>query len=425
MKNLCLGLLAAVTVAACEPALEGAGSTIAPQIYEDPTAVLDLHRNLMVFDAHLDTPARFHAESYDFSARSHWFDDGTQVDLPRMKDGGLDGGFWVIYIPQGPLNEASYQIVRDTAFLRQMSIREVASAYRDEIELAFSADQAEAIHESGKRVMLQSMENAYPLGEDLSLLRTFYHGGLRMIGLVHFQNNQFADSATDVSEAYGGLSALGEELVAESNRLGLIIDASHASDQALRETLALSTTPIVLSHSGANAVYDHPRNVPDDLLLDIAEAGGVIHMNAFSQYLAPLESTPGRATAQGGLRLKFGASVMDMTPEVRKQYYYERQLVDQKYPPPRATFDQFMAHVLHVLDLVGPDHVGIGADWDGGGGVEDMMDVSELPKITEALLEAGYSLEDLQKIWGGNLMRVLREVEAAASEEVFSPPMVN
>lgn len=425
MKKLGLGLLAAVSVAACEPALEGAGSQIGPQIYEDPTAVYDLHRSLMVLDAHLDTPARFHAESYNFSERSHWFDDGTQVDLPRMKEGGLDGGFWVIYIPQGPLNEQSYQIVRDNAFLRQMAIREVASAYRDDIELAFTADEAEALHARGKRIMLQSMENAYPLGEDLSLLRTFYNGGLRMIGLVHFRNNQFADSATDSVELHGGLSELGEELLAEANRLGLIIDASHASDEALRDTLALSTTPIVLSHSGANAVYDHPRNVPDDLLLEIAEAGGVIHMNSFSRYLAQIGTTPGRATAQGGLRLKFGASVMDMTPEVRKQYYYERQLVDQKYPPPRATFDQFMAHVLHVLELVGPDHVGIGADWDGGGGVTDMMDVSELPKITEALLEAGYTREDLEKIWGGNLMRVMREVEAAATEVAFSPPMVN
>ncbi len=157
----------------------------------------ELHRSLLTLDAHLDTPILFHREDYDFSARGSVARNGTNVDLPRLVEGGLDGGFWVIFTPQGELDEASYVRARNSAVLRQMAIRELAARYSDAVELAFSADDARRIHDAGKIVVFQSMENAYPLGNDISLLETFYTGGLRMLGPVHFSNNQFADSSTD------------------------------------------------------------------------------------------------------------------------------------------------------------------------------------------------------------------------------------
>lgn len=269
------------------------------------------------------------------------------------------------------------------------------------------------------------MENAYPLGEDVSLLETFYIGGLRMVSPAHFRNNQFADSATDISAKYGGLSPLGEDLVREANRLGLILDGSHASDDTVRDMIALSTTPIILSHSGPRAIYDHPRNLPDDLLVEIARDGGVIQVNALGTYLEALEPTPERAAALAALSEQYGSSFFDMDPETQAAFMAARREVDKEFPAPRSTFEKYMEHVLYVMALVGPEHVGMGADWDGGGGVEGMEDVTALPRVTAALLEAGYTPEDIANFWGGNMLRLMREVEAARTADVVSVKSVN
>lgn len=410
-------LLAACASIAPEPAKQLSPAT--------RVATHDLHHRLMVLDTHLDTPAFFHTPSYTFTARGSFEIDGTQVDLPRMNEGGLDGGFWVIYTPQGPLDLASMNAARTAALLRQMAIREFAAKYSDEVELAFTADDAERIHAAGKKVVFQSMENAYPLGNDVSLLETFYAGGLRMVAPVHFANNQYADSATDVSPAYGGLSPLGEQLVREANRLGLILDGSHASDDTVRDMLALSTTPIILSHSGPKGVYDHPRNLPDDLIQAVAAAGGVIQINALGAYLERLTATPERTAALAELEAEYGGNIAALPEERRNAYREARRALDKQFPPPRSTFEKFMEHMFYTLDLVGPDHVGVGADWDGGGGVDGMEDVSFLPKITEALLEAGYTEDDLVKIWGGNQIRLMRAAESARTATLTSPNVLN
>jgi len=389
------------------------------------TATETLHQSFMVLDSHLDTPANFHSAGYDFSKRGDFDVDGTHVDLPRMNEGGLDGGFWVIFTTQGPLDTASTNAARNIAILRQTSIRELAAKYSSDVELAFSAAEADRILASGKKIVFQSMENSYPLASDLSLLETFYTGGLRMIAPVHFRNNQFADSATDVTPAFGGLSPLGEELVREANRLGLILDGSHASDDTVRDMLERSTTPIVLSHSGPKGVYDHPRNLPDDLLKAIAEDGGVIQINAYGAYLEALTATPERLAAIAALEANFGTDTSKMDAATLAAFRDARKAIDKATPPPRSTFEKFMEHLLYTLKLVGPDHVGIGADWDGGGGVDGLKDVADLPKVTAALLGAGYTQEDIAKIWGGNLMRVMREVEAARTATLTSPQVLN
>ncbi len=387
--------------------------------------VKDFHNSIAVLDSHLDTPRLFHTDDYDFKERGSWKDNRTHVDLQRMNEGGLDGGFWVIYTAQGALDSAGYQSARSSALLRQTAIREFAAKYHSEVALAFSADDADRILSEGRKVVFQSMENAYPLGADLTLLKHFYKSGLRMIGPVHFASNQFADSATDKEQPFDGLSPLGEELIREANRLGLIVDGSHSSDEATRDMIDLSKTPIILSHTGANAIYDHPRNIPDQLLKELAASGGVIQMNIFASYLEKLEPSPERIAAQKDLESRWIAqfgSVEAVPTDVAQAAQVQ---LNARHPAPRSSYEKFLEHTFHVLKLIGPNHVGISGDWDGGGGVNGLIDVSMLQRITNDLLKAGYSKTDVENIWGGNMMRLLRAAEAAKTADVRSPNILN
>ncbi|GFZ93833.1 dipeptidase [Sphingobium fuliginis] len=388
---------------------------IAVQAQEVPKKVYQLHQKMLTLDSHLDTPASLDLPGWSIEEEHGVHSDYTQVDLPRMKKGGLDGGFWAIYTPQGPLTEEGFRKSRDFALLRGVSIREMVAADPANFTLALEAKDAAPIAASGKRVVFMSIENAYPLGEDVSLLKTFYDMGVRVSGFAHFAHNQFADSSTDPSKKprYGGLSPLGKELLKEMNRLGIVPDASHSSDQVLDDLLALSTSPVLLTHSGCKAIYDHPRNIDDEHLKALAAKGGVIQMNAYGAYLRASKPNPQR---QEALKALFGQLREDakLSPEKRAELLAKRQEIDRLYPETdRATFDDFMAHMLHALKVVGPDHVGIGLDWDGGGGVVGLEDVVDLPRITAALLKAGYSEADVQKIWSGNVLRVLAAAEAA------------
>lgn len=377
-----------------------------------------LHQKLLTLDSHLDTPASLDLPGWSIEDEHDVLHDYTQVDLPRMKKGGLDGGFWAIYTSQGPLTVEGFRKARDFAILRGLSIRNMVAADPANFALALEAKDAAPIAASGRRVVYMSIENAYPLGEDVSLLKTFHDMGVRLVGFAHFAHNQFADSSTDPSKKprFGGLSPLGKELLKDMNRLGIVPDASHSSDQVLDDLLALSTTPVLLSHSGCKAVYDHPRNIDDDHLRALAAKGGVIQMNAYGSYLRAIKPNPERQKAMMALfaQMREGAKI---SAETRAELLKKRQEIDRLYPETdRPTFDDFMAHMLHALKVVGPDHVGIGADWDGGGGVVGMEDVVDLPKITAALLKAGYSESDVAKIWSGNVLRVLAAAEAGKAK---------
>ncbi|MCJ2179813.1 dipeptidase [Novosphingobium sp. 2580] len=387
---------------------DASGDTPSPE-------VIALQRQMITLDTHLDTPESVDRPGWSIMDQHDVRQDYTQLDLPRMKEGAFDGGFWAIYTPQGALDPASYEKVRDFAVMRGMSIRLMVASHPDQFELALKADDAARINAEGKHIVYLSIENAYPLGEDVSLLRLFYKMGVRETGFAHFMNNQFADSSTDPNgPKWHGLSPLGLELLAEANKLGMIIDGSHSSDEVLDQLIAKSTTPVVLSHSGCKAVYDHPRNVDDNRLRALAAKGGVIQINSFGSYLRAIKPNPERAAAYKALFAEMRGSD-GLTAQQREALMAKRREIDAKYPETdRPTFDDFMKHLLHALEVVGPDHVGIGMDWDGGGGVAGLEDVSGLPKITAALLKAGYSKEDVAKIWGGNVLRVMREVEAAA-----------
>jgi membrane dipeptidase len=374
-------------------------------------AVRRLHESLLTLDSHLDTPARLPVRGWDIVQRHDRQRDGSQVDWPRMVEGGLDGGFWAIYTGQGPNTAEGAQAARDAAFSRLLAIREMVAAQSSRFGLAWRADDAQTLVDAGRRVVFLSIENAYPLQDDVTLLRTFHHLGVRLAGLVHMSNNTLADSSTDPQgPRWQGLSPSGREFVALANRLGVVLDGSHASDQVLDQLIDTSATPVLLSHSGLKAVFDHPRNIDDDRLRHLAARGGVIQINFLSDYLI---ATPRIAERQQALDALWADVRKIRTPTVDDQQAWtaRKAEIDRRWPVPRATFEDAFAHLLHAVQVVGVDHVGIGADFDGGGGVLGFEDARDYPKITARLLQEGYSRADIQKIWSGNLLRVLRAAE--------------
>ena len=374
----------------------------------DPRRV---HEAAVVLDTHFDTPANLGRPGWSILDRHDTARDGSQVDLPRMIEGGVDGGFFVVFTPQGARGTTGNAVARDHAFYRVAEIREMVARHSDRFALALTADDPARILAARKRFVFMSMENGSPVAGDLSLMQAFYRLGVRMIGPVHFRNSDLADSATDTPE-WGGLSPAGHSFVAEANRLGMVIDASHASDASLDQMIALSETPLILSHSGCKDVFNHPRNVDDARLRALAAKGGVIQINAFSAYMVPTPRIPEREAALKDLTNSLGVSGQDMTDAQRKAFIAGRKAIDTRWPVPRANIDDFMKHMLHALELVGSDHVGVSGDFDGGGGIDGLNDVSDFPEITRRLLAAGYSSADINKIWGGNALRVLKTTEA-------------
>jgi membrane dipeptidase len=378
-------------------------------------AAMALHQKLICLDTHLDTPASLARPGWDILKRHSYQEDFTQVDLPRMIEGGLDGGFWAIYTPQGPMTDAGMLAMRDAAFLRAAEIREMVAAHPDKFELAFVPDDAARIAAKGKRIVFQSIENSGILFNDVTLLRSFYKLGVRLAGPVHFLNNQLGDSATDKPK-WNGLSPMGKEFVALANDLGIMLDQSHSSDDVFDQMWDLSRTPIICSHSGCRAVHDHPRNLDDARIKKLAAKGGTIQINSYSAYLMTMPPNPARDKAQGALYAQL-EHLSDLSPAdaaaATARVAAGVRALGRQYPSPKATFQDVMDHMLHALNLVGPDHVGVGADWDGGGGVVGMEDVSFIPRITERLLKEGYTEAQLAQIWGGNVLRVLGQVVAA------------
>lgn len=374
-----------------------------------------LQKKLLTLDSHLDTPANFHREGFDIAQR-HDHNALSQVDLPRMQEGALDGGFFAIYTDQGDRSPATHRHDRDAGLLRLMEIREMLAAHPDTFALALTPADAARIKREGKRVVYISMENASPLVDDPSLLSFYHAAGLRLLSTVHFANNEFADSATDEKGAeWKGLSPAGKALVDEAVRLGIVIDQSHASDAVFDDLIQRMPVPFVLSHSSAKAIYNHPRNLDDARLKQLAKAGGVIQVNAYGGYLIDTGKSDARKQAEEALMKKIGAGYDDLSMAQGVALKQGLADLDQQLPLRKATLDDFFAHFEHILGVVGPEHVGIGLDWDGGGGLADLQDVSALPKITAWLLRKGYSEKQIADIWGGNLLRVMQQAQRHAA----------
>jgi membrane dipeptidase len=365
------------------------------------------HERMIVLDTHLDVAERFDDGLWDFGQRHVYAEDGSQVDLPRMREGGMDGGFFVIYTAQGPLTDEGYRDARDRALVRAAAIRRVIGENRAFMDLALTADDAERSARQGRRFGFISMENGWPLGEDLSLLTTFHRLGLRMAGPVHSRDNQLADSATGQNR-WGGLSPLGRRWVGEMNRLGIIIDVSHSSDATFDDILRLSRVPVVASHSGPKAIFDHRRNLDDDRMRRLAAQGGVMFLNSI--FMVQHDGSDERDRIND--RHKNWAQ---LNPAERRQLVADTAALNRLRPYTTADFDLYMRSLLHAIRIMGAEHVGLGADWDGGGGVIGMEDITALPRISAGLRRAGLSEADVARVMGGNLLRVMRQVQAAAA----------
>ena len=373
-----------------------------------------IHHGLLTIDSHTDTPLRFSRRSTQLGQRSDPRRRGGKLDFPRMEEGGLDGVFFAVFVGQGPRNQEENEKVKGEALMLFDSIHSVVGRSPDMASIARSAKDLKSLSRQGKKAVYIGIENGYVLGQDLSLVSRYYDLGTRYITLCHTRNNDICDSSTDRDgPEHGGLSDFGRQVIGEMNRLGIMIDVSHISDEAFYDVLESSRTPVIASHSNARAVCDNPRNLSDDMLLKLAGKGGVIQLCLVSDYVAPMPAHPERDSARRALWAKYEnwSELSDSGKLALEEEYYE---INRKYPPNLATVSQFCDHFDHVVDLVGIDHVGFGSDYDGGAALDDCYDVTELPNISHELLNRGYSRSDLQKFWSGNLLRVMKKVEQEA-----------
>ena len=372
-------------------------STLPPGEME--SAVAPLHDRMLVLDTHLDTPIHFGRQGWSFADRHALASDLAQLDMARMKDGNLDGGFFVIYTEQGPLTDAGYAAALDFARGRSDLIDRIIASSPALIGSATTVADARRLDSEGRLIAFKAIENSYPLGDDLSLLQEFYDKGVRLAGPVHSKNNQFADSATDTPR-WNGLSPLGRRWVAEMNRLGMVIDASHSSDATFDQMLELSKYPILLSHSSLRSAHQHPRNLDEGRLRKLAAKGGAMCVSTV--FLSEMNLSPERAELFGAYE-----RIGSMTPAQQADLTRRWRELDKTEQMWAADFEHYMAMVLRAIEVGGVDHICFGADWDGGGGIAGIEDISALPKVTERLREAGYSEKDIEKMWSGNVLRVL------------------
>jgi len=378
-------------------------------------AALEIHQELLTLDSHTDTPLRFFRPGTDLGNSSDSRKGGGKLDFPRMAEGGLDGVFFAVFIGQREQTHEGNEYAKSRALILFDSIHSVVSRNSEQAEIALTSSDLGIIAEAGKRAIYIGIENGFPIGRDISLLERFYGLGARYITLCHTSNNDICDSSTDEDgpEHYG-LSDFGKEVVKEMNRLGMMVDVSHISDKAFFDVLEITGAPLIASHSNARQICDNPRNLTDEMLLKLADNRGVVQLCVLSDYVAETEPVPERDSAKMKIRTKYG-NWNELNDSVRSLYAKEWYAIDDIYPPNLASVKQFCDHVDHIVDLVGIDYVGFGSDFDGGAGLADCFDVTELPNISLELLKRGYSCEDLQKFWSGNLLRVMKEVEEAAA----------
>lgn len=341
-----------------------------------------IHARVLVLDTHKDidpklapdqlpadpaTAERFR-RLYDPSVRGD-----AQVDFPKMKEGGYDCAFFIVYTAQLRLDAGGFARAFAEAEGKFDAIHRMCERFPDTIGLAKSPDDVEALHAAGKLIACIGIENGYPMGEDLTRIAHFHERGARYMGIAHNGHTQLGDSHTPAEPLHGGLSELGRKAVAELNRVGIMVDVSHSSRATMLQIVELSQAPVIASHSGARAVCDHTRNLDDEQLRAIAQKGGVVQCVALADFVKP--------KAAG-----------------------------------RANVHDFVDHIDHVVQIAGIDHVGIGSDFDGGGGIDGWNDASESRNVTRELVRRGYSEPQIGKIWSGNLLRVWREVEKVASQ---------
>ncbi len=401
VKRIVITLLALTGLAACQQTAQ----TIEEQAAE-------IHQKVLTVDTHTDTPWDLLHPGFDLSERHDYKKDRSRVDFPRMRDGGLDAVFMASFVGQGERTDSAYQKAYNKCMEQIDSIHSHVGARNDEAMLGFSADDAYLGEREGKRIVFIGIENGYPIGHDLKNIEVFYKKGARYITLCHTRNNHICDSSTDTTEN-NGLSAFGEKVVQEMNRLGMMVDVSHIADSSFYDVLNITNAPVIASHSCARAVCYHPRNLSDDMLRALADNGGVIQMCILSDYVRTPKPFPERDSAFNAIREKYN-HFKDLTDEQEQMARAEWHRADSLFPRELAMVSDVVDHIDHIVEVAGIDHVGIGTDFDGGGGLADCVDVSQMGNITLELVKRGYTEEEIRKIWGGNVMRVMKKVEEIA-----------
>lgn len=367
-----------------------------------------IHNEALLIDGHNDLPWMFR-EKKDLSFRKIDLlkdQKGLHTDIPRLKKGNVGAQFWAAYVPAE--SRAKGTAVRET--LEQIDvIHRMVKTYPDTFEMASTADDIVRIHKSGKIASLIGVEGGHSIDNSLGVLRIYYTLGVRYMTLTHSETLDWADSATDKPKN-NGLSPFGEEVVLEMNRLGMLVDISHVSADTMRHALRVTKAPLIASHSSAFALADHPRNVPDDVLKLVAKNNGVVMVNFFSGFITP----------EGARRSR---DMFEADRELRAKYTDEKDLQAarsawrKEHPLPRGSVHNVVDHIEYIIKVAGIEHVGIGSDFDGINSTpQQLEDVSYYPYITQELLNRGHSKEDIIKILGGNLLRVLRDAEKVSKE---------
>ena len=363
-----------------------------------------LHRVVFTVDSHTDTPLNFVDEGFDFG--EFHSDKDICYDLPKMNAGDIDAVYFGVFVVQKPLTPENMIKARDRAIRLYDSIDKVVERYRDKLVYVTTPGAAYKAEALGKKAIFSGVENGFVIMDQLELIKYFQQRGATYITLCHSLNNQICDSANDTL-VYGGLSPFGEKVVKEMNRLGVMIDVSHVSDSSFFDIVKLSKSPVIASHSCSRAICDNPRNLSDEMLLQLKQNGGVVQLCILSDYVKKMPANPERDKAFGDLWNRFNG-YKNLPDSMFKVARAEWNRVDKAYPRQLATVKDAVDHIDHMVSVMGIDHVGIGTDFDGGGGLDDCRDATELRLITRELVRRGYSAEDIRKIWGGNLMRVLQ-----------------
>jgi membrane dipeptidase len=370
-----------------------------------------IHASVLTVDTHCDTPMGFSRSDFDLGVRH----ETGCIDFPRMKEGGLNAEFFAVFIGQGPRNDSSYNKVHQRALFTFDAIHKNVEKNSSMAEIALTADDAYRIKKEGKIAAFIGVENGYPVGKDITRVKQYYDLGARYITLAHSRNNDICDSSTDPKGAESnGLSPFGEEVVKEMNRLGMMVDVSHISDKSFYDVIKITKAPVIASHSSSRALCEHPRNLDDNMLLALKENGGVIQICILGSYLKTPEPNPELDAKLRELQEKYG-DTRNLPDSIRSKIRAESREIRNKYEK-GPTVKDIVDHIDHVVQVIGVDYVGIGTDFDGGGGIEGCRTAADMKNITIELVRRGYVKKDIEKIWGGNAMRVLREVEKLAGK---------
>ena len=371
-------------------------------------AALRLHSRAPLIDGHNDLPWHFlekvQRKFSELDVAEH--QPQLMTDIPRLREGGVGGQFWSVYVDVG--NEGA-DAVRAT--LEQIDIVvELARRYPDDLELAYTADDVERIFDSGKIASMIGMEGGHSIDKSIAALRMFYRLGVRYMTLTHSRNTAWADSATD-KPIHGGLTEFGKEVVREMNRIGMLVDLSHVSPKTMHDALEVVEAPVIYSHSSARAVCDHPRNVPDDVLKRLPDNGGVVMVTFVPAFVS-------QEVRDHDLRRDMELERLRNLPDADEVSVGDGLTRwNRAHPEPRATLSQVVDHIDHIRDVAGIDYLGIGGDFDGITSVPlGLEDVSKYPDLTRELLSRGYKGEDVIKILGGNVLRVMRAAEVTSEQ---------